>query len=270
MDRRTFLKKMLTGASAMFFAAISGNAAFAEDEGFSGNGNDGISEEVLKNMKRDEAPNDRYEGKSFAVIGDSISTYSGWIPQGYEAWYPHYVNGAIKEGDVESFTDTWWYKLSEKSRMTIHGTYSWSGSTIADCRYGFVTTERRGKLGENALIGNKPNVIFIFGGTNDYNMKTVDPGEVQYSDWKAADLKKTLNAFCYLVSYLKMYNPASEIINIVNTGLSGEISDGMQTACDHYKIKCIHLDSMERDGLHPTKKGMTQISDQIYDELFQV
>ena len=38
-----------------------------------------------------------------SILGDSYSTFSGYIPQGYPSWYP--TNTFTK---VES---TWWYKV---------------------------------------------------------------------------------------------------------------------------------------------------------------
>ena len=61
-------------------------------------------------------------GKTFSILGDSISTYQGYIPSGYAVYYPR--------GDVDNVEKTWWKKLIALSGMTLVKNASWSGSTV--------------------------------------------------------------------------------------------------------------------------------------------
>ena len=41
------------------------------------------------------------------IIGDSISTFDGWIPEGWRRYYP-YTGSA---GSLTSVEQTWWHRL---------------------------------------------------------------------------------------------------------------------------------------------------------------
>lgn len=50
-------------------------------------------------------------GKKISILGDSISTFSGYIPSGNAAWYPR--------GEITSVKDTWWYQLIQQQEATL-------------------------------------------------------------------------------------------------------------------------------------------------------
>ena len=50
-------------------------------------------------------------GKKISILGDSISTFSGYIPSGNATWYPR--------GEVTAVTDTWWYQLIQQQGSTL-------------------------------------------------------------------------------------------------------------------------------------------------------
>ena len=47
-----------------------------------------------------------YAGKSLTIIGDSISTFSGFIPEGYAFTYPY--------EDLQDVSQTWWVQVCEQ------------------------------------------------------------------------------------------------------------------------------------------------------------
>lgn len=102
-------------------------------------------------------------GKKISIIGDSISTFNGYIPSGYATFYP--------SGDIDTVNKTWWYKLITENNMTLVTNASWSGSyvtgdststsnAIAAC-----STARINALSNNGVI---PDIILIFIGINDF------------------------------------------------------------------------------------------------------
>lgn len=98
-----------------------------------------------------------YYGKSISILGDSISTYAGYIPEGNATYYP--------SGTVQSVTDTWWYKLYTALGMTLNVNNSWSGSRVT-------TTggdESAGCMTRCQNLGSNPNVIIVWMGINDFN-----------------------------------------------------------------------------------------------------
>jgi hypothetical protein len=119
-----------------------------------------------------------------SVIGDSISTFSGWMPSGYVTYYP--------KGSVVSAAQTYWYKLiyNYMSNATLEKNIAWSGTVVArstDAGYladdhgaGHCFVERLRDDG----MGN-PDVIILHGGTNDCSNRgksiALYPGYPTYS-----------------------------------------------------------------------------------------
>ena len=66
-----------------------------------------------------------------------------------------------------------------------------------------------------------------------------------------------------MIAYIKKYNPQARIINIINTDLKSEITNGMVSACEHYGIENIVLSNIGKTGWHPNKEGMEAIKNQI-------
>lgn len=112
--------------------------------------------------------NDANRTTKVSIIGDSISTFKGWCDTTKGgAYYPK------SDGDVTSVTDTWWHKLiyQKMTTGTFETNISAGNTTIVQNTtgdssaywYGWDFGTRLQQLG----IGN-PDVVCIFGGTNDY------------------------------------------------------------------------------------------------------
>lgn len=100
-----------------------------------------------------------YAGKKLSVLGDSISTFTGYIPAGNAVWYTGRNNG------VSSVNDTWWMKLIKGLDMQLLVNNSWSGSRVT-------TTDGSAKSGcysRCEALGNDPDVIIVYMGINDFN-----------------------------------------------------------------------------------------------------
>lgn len=97
-----------------------------------------------------------YKGKTLSILGDSISTYSGYIPSGNATYYP--------KGDVQSVNDTWWKKLTDALGMTLDVNNSWSGSYVTT-----VNGDTSAGCGTRAeALGESPDVIIVWMGINDF------------------------------------------------------------------------------------------------------
>ena len=116
---------------------------------------------------------------TFAVLGNSISTYYDYLPSGYAIYYSQdrEKNYGIQVGD------TWWMQLSRLSGLTFLANASWSGSRVAadelNSNAPFLSNHRVKALGR---AGN-PDLIFIAGGTNDWNVARVPLGEYRTSNF---------------------------------------------------------------------------------------
>lgn len=109
------------------------------------------------------------KGKTYSIIGDSVTTYAEHIPAGYQAFYPDY-SAALRGVD-----DTWWKRMEAITGMTLLKNCSWAGkgmcgdsasttNAAAGC-----STARIAALSDGAT---KPDVVIVFDGINDFNDST--------------------------------------------------------------------------------------------------
>lgn len=210
---------------------------------------------------------------SMSILGDSYSTYGLWIPTGNSIWYG--VNGEdghnAKTNNINSVTQTWWYKLCKKLDVSLMLNESYSGSTI--CNTGYNSSDSSGtsfihrmidSMGQGNALKPKPNIIILFGGTND-SWANSPLGELKYSNWTNDELKSVLPAICYMLYYVQKWNPGALILNVVNTELKQEIVNGFQQATQHYGIENIVLSEFGKENGHPNIDGMDSICNQIYN-----
>ena len=98
---------------------------------------------------------DVLQGKKVSIIGDSISSYEGYIPSGYAYYYPR--------EDVNNVNKTWWYQLLEFCGATLEVNASSSGSRATNTRDDRPDFYDRCSA---SVLGN-PDVIIVELGTND-------------------------------------------------------------------------------------------------------
>ncbi len=219
----------------------------------------------------DSAAARAYRLGNVLIIGDSYSTYSGWLPEGYKTYY----NGS--KLDLTDVSQTWWRQLIDATNASLCRNDSWSGTTICDTAYNggnasatgsassFIT--RFDALVEQDYFKRHPvDTVLILGGTND-TWANSPVGEAKYEGWTAQDKKQVLPAFAYLLDRIQTELPDARVLNIVNVLLSGEIKSGMQTICAHYGVENLMLSNFNTQDNHPTVSGMTTIKDQILSYL---
>ncbi len=111
-------------------------------------------------------------GLKFSIFGDSISTYAGYIPQGYTTYYPY--------GTLNDVYMTYWMKLIAMFEgATLEKNISYSGSCVSyaeenfECvgsrkSYSIKSTKAKCFLTryDESGIGD-PDVLILYGGTND-------------------------------------------------------------------------------------------------------
>lgn len=102
-------------------------------------------------------PLSAYNGKKLSILGDSISTYAGYIPSSNSNFYTGSNCG------VTSVNDTWWKKLIDALGMTLELNNSWSGSRVTG------TSESAGCGTRAQNLGTNPDVIIVYMGINDFN-----------------------------------------------------------------------------------------------------
>lgn len=220
--------------------------------------------------------------KKISVMGDSYSTFEGWsnedvtgAPNSYYVYYPHEDNT-----DVTSVEKTWWHLLCQKPEFELEISNSNSGSVISNTHYGGLDVagtdlsfmNRVGKNSNGVDYNGAPDIILVFGGTNDC-WAGVKLGNYVYSNWTSADLKCFRPAFSKLLASLLQLYPDATVYNITNSGTDGipgltkPIVKSMQNVCKHYGVTNIVLKDIEKINGHPTCAGMQSICEQVYSVL---
>ena len=203
---------------------------------------------------------------NFVIYGDSYSTYKGYIPEGYEAWY----NSEIKDcNDVCKVEECWWHQFFKEAPANLLFNCSYSGTTICntgyngeDCREkSFIA--RLDRLIDNEYFKkNKIDTLIIFGATNDCWAGS-PRGEQKYYDWSEDDLYKVYPAFSYMLSRAKEAMGEGRVVFVLNHILIEDFDKNFSEACSHFGVEYLPLSEFHLGGGHPTTIGMKQIKDQI-------
>ena len=143
-------------------------------------------------------------GLTFSVLGDSISSYDGYVPSGYRTLYP--------SGDVDSVDKMYWKLLADEEGMSVDIINAFSGSTVGTKwqpdalgpRIPFIDNERLTNLGTD------PDVIIIYGGTNDVSGNPL--GNDYIEDGVYTDLYEFKHAYAYMLDQVKQLYPTSKIL----------------------------------------------------------
>ncbi|MCL2014036.1 MAG: GDSL-type esterase/lipase family protein [Oscillospiraceae bacterium] len=227
--------------------------------------------------------NNKYFGKRFSVMGDSISTLYGYNPPGYALFYE---GENCDNSGVNKMEDTWWGKLISYFGGELLVNNSWSGSRVTrfpdqdELFPSGCSGERTGNL---HIDNVKPDVVIIYLGTNDWD-NGVTLSHIDYSGEDTAPWSDIfLDAYEKMILSIKENYPNAEVwcctLNSIfissNPSFSFPESPGgvhiekyneiirsvsLKTNCgliDLYKNNIPH-DTVE--GLHPTADGMSTMA----------
>ena len=151
----------------------------------------------------------KYEGKKMSILGDSISTYVGTIPEGNRDYY--YGNNL----GVTDVSQMWWCIIKDRLGMELLVNDSWAGRCVASTRDdesnmlnsagSRETTVARLKDGDNI-----PDVIFVRLGTNDFSYST-PLGNYDGTTALTSDITTFSSAYGNMLKQLTTQYPKSEI-----------------------------------------------------------
>ncbi|MBR2243123.1 MAG: hypothetical protein IJ888_00110 [Prevotella sp.] len=197
--------------------------------------------------------------RGISILGDSYSTFKGYVvPDTNYVWYPQ---EKAENNDVQDVRQLWWHQMIREHGYRLCQNNSFSGATICHTGYKGDDYSDRSFCTRLRYLGS-PDVILVFGGTNDSWAKS-PIGDFQYGNWQKSDLYHFRPAMAYLLANLQNYYPGTEVYVIINTELSEEVTSSMKTICDHYNVKYIQLVDIEKQWGHPSQKGMKAIADQV-------
>ena len=197
--------------------------------------------------------------KSVSILGDSYSTFDGYItPATNEMWY---YQGNRGSNDVEDVTQTWWWQFIKNNGYRLCVNNSWSGATIGYYGYDGNDYSMRSFITRSDNLGC-PDLIFIFGGTNDAWANS-PIGEYKYQAWTKQDLYSFRPAMAYMLHHMTLRYLNTQIIFILNSELKEEVNASVREICKHYGVKLVELHDIDKKGGHPSIAGMKAIADQL-------
>lgn len=236
------------------------------------------------------APEEPETGMKLSILGDSISTFKGWIPEGNLVFYPE--NGAVKD-----VAQTWWKIVLDELGLTLCANGSSSGSASfgysqeADPMYG-CSDHRISQLA--GAGGEAPDIIIVYMGTNDVLMsaaigdndglQVVGEGLVgSLSDGYTMILDKIKRQYPQAQVYCCTLLPvgdwgtteAQPFVPFVNgqNVTSEAYSERIRLIAGNRGLPVIDLEKcgitidnmaeMTADGVHPTAEGMRLIADAV-------
>lgn len=201
------------------------------------------------------------QGKpSLSILGDSYSTFEGWLtPDTNLVWYT--VPPDTRRTDVKRVGETWWWQVLKRKGWKLEVNNSYSGSTICNTGYRDEDYTHESFVTRLANLGS-PDVIIIFGGTND-SWAGSPIGEFKYEDIRRADLYTFRPAMAYMLSRLQELYPTAGLWFVSNDGLKESVTKSIHEICGHYGVPVIQLEGIDKKSGHPSVIGMQQIAEQV-------
>lgn len=223
------------------------------------------------------------QGKRVSILGDSISTFKGYIPDANRARYP-------QSNLLTDVNHTWWMRLINNNGMVLGTNDSWAGSLISWDGSEGADIGADKHIASSARIKNldnngQPDYIFVFGGTNDVTRQVAlgtfnEDDPTTLTDAEIEDLPVNTYADAYrtmLIRLLKWY-PQAHIICILPLYTSqtdganlDNYNEITKTACDFFGVPIVDtraagITMFNRtlylpDGIHPNAAGMRLICD---------
>lgn len=201
-----------------------------------------------------------YAGKKFAIIGDSISTYQDYIPEGYASFYPY------PTADIYDVNQTWWMQSINRLGGSLFINNSYSGSCVSTGGSSAATNDTR--LSQLKVGHEQPDVIFVYMGSNDCASIYVSLDSFQ-------------TAYQIMIAKLKKLCPHSEIIVCtLPTTLfyskqnQDDYNQVILNCATEHNLKIIHLDELDIsnhlvDSAHPLQSGMNLIADKVVEDILK-
>ena len=205
--------------------------------------------------------------KKVSVIGDSISTFRGYISYNYGAHYP------TTDGDLNLVGQTYWWQLiyDHMQNARLERNLAYSGTAVArTTNTDYSSQSWYGQDYCTRFINQQglgaADIVIIHGGTNDYahNADKLAPGIAMRSTtapsdsafsglFATADAATTraqieaLNDTTFCEAYIKLVclirerNPQVKIVCIIGDYLTAGIQQSIHKIADHYGAKVVDL-----------------------------
>ena len=199
-----------------------------------------------------------YVGKSFSIIGDSISTYQDIIPAGFACFYPY------PTADVSNYNRTWWMMTINRLGGTLFLNNSYSGSCVAHDSTS--STYQKSRLNYCNVQGQFADVCLIFMGANDAASSSIS--EAKFKErYKVmldnlVEMAPNMDLILMTLPISKLYSSERRIaFNKIIADYASE-----------YNFKLVDISSVDItndlvDSAHPKTSGMKILADAIVEIL---
>ena len=214
-----------------------------------------------------------------SILGDSISTFSGYNPKGYAVYYDEEVQ---KINGLRSVYDTWWAKVNQSLCAYLCVNNSYSGSEVSG--HGFPAGNCRERIMFLQDSECTPDLILIYLGLNDFGYGVPIHCAPLSNDSKT-NLLYFEDAYHQMLTGLRYFYPKTKIIcaTLMKTiikqdnkwsfpnSLGGicidDYNDAIRRSASNCHISLADLAILDRryetlDGTHPTAKGHQTIADE--------
>lgn len=140
-----------------------------------------------------------------SILGDSISTFEGYNPEGYEVYYNSLFQSQTKVDDVSK---TWWAQVIDYMGGSLCVNGSYSGSRVSGVSFPSATSAERISALRNK--DKEPDIILVYIGMNDFGYCVP---LYPYTYEESTDVTKFfLTAYLHMLKMLKEAYPNATII----------------------------------------------------------
>lgn len=141
-----------------------------------------------------------------SFLGDSISTYSGFNPEGYAVFYDAEMQ---KRNGLNSVYDTWWAKVNQSLSAYLCVNNSYSGSAVSGQKFpAGCCRERVMHLHTSEYT---PDLILVYMGFNDFGYGVPISSAPLSNDGKV-NLRCFEDAYHQMLTGLRFFYPNAKII----------------------------------------------------------
>ncbi|MCM1260722.1 MAG: InlB B-repeat-containing protein [Prevotella sp.] len=199
-------------------------------------------------------------------LGDSISTFKGYIPAGYSYFYPQYCDLLVEQ--------TWWKMTVDRIGCKLGINNSYSGTCVSQ-KYGASTAgESVSRLLKSKRFDNlPPDILIIFMGMNDSLAAPYGLNEAEFEKAyrnmlnNIYQLYPEVQLFLCTLTYETNYQSKEESIYLQHIANSQALNQVIQKLAQEYQLPLIdfanafHSKEYLVDTVHPNIKGMTAMAD---------
>ena len=247
-------------------------------------------------------------GKNLSILGDSISTYSGYSNDAINTNDTIGNNAVYYTGSKSGITDveqTWWKQTMNETGMNLLVNNSWSGSQLTkdynstSGSAGYLrSTNLHDNTGENA--GTNPDLVALWMGINDayagtaagtysedlINTLITDNGDsytyatpTNFTESYIITIHKIITTYKNVKLFCFTFLPT----NYVSRETIEQYNEVVRTVANHYNVEIVDLYSdsginwsnyteyyNDEKELHPNPIGMDKITETFINKLTEV